>query len=309
MQVVASCQLPVVSGECAPCARAATRQLRTAFTLTEVMFAVILLGIGFIMVAAMFPVAIQQNRTTSEQTAATQLARAAISNLQQVATDDTMPGQTQATPRMNSALWRAIEGSLINADDPRYAWTALYAREANAQFAQVFVFTLQARNRPVFETEDTLRPWDESETNRYPANLEPKPALVHVLSGFPVDQITIYDLPSDPSAPARVSAREASVEAAYVVIASGSERGRVLRVGRPVNRAEGVWELAPGSDLPDSIGSIPAKNPDETLPPPVEAYIIGRGYSRLSSKYVDPPTFEGAAMDVMMFTGFVRVRQ
>ena len=46
------------------------RTVRCGFTLTEIMFAVIILGIGFIMVAAIFPVALQQAKTTTEEVTA-----------------------------------------------------------------------------------------------------------------------------------------------------------------------------------------------------------------------------------------------
>ena len=321
MRVVASCQLPVASGERAHRARTANRQLRTlnwqlatnnwplrkAFTLTEVMFAVILLGIGFIMVAAMFPVAIQQNRTTSEQTAATQLARAAISNLQQVATNQTMPA-TAGNVRTNPHLWQAIEGSLTNADDPRFAWTALYAREAGSQFSQVFVFTLQARNRPAFVTEDTKRVELDDTMTYYPANLEPRPVLVRVVQGDPIDQVTIGTPPDGaPAIPPslRVHGPSMAAEGACIVIANGEQRGRILRIGRPINRDAGIWELAPGGDLPSTVANIPPLDAD----PPAEAYLMGRGYATPSITLSQPPTPEGPAMDVMIFTGFVRVRQ
>src|SRR3954465_2485924 len=51
---------------------------RSAFSLTEVMFAVIVLGIGFIMIAAIFPVSISQSRMTVEETAAAGAARGAL---------------------------------------------------------------------------------------------------------------------------------------------------------------------------------------------------------------------------------------
>lgn len=318
MGVVASHQLRFASGGCAYRARRpdwprATRNwlLRTAFTLTEVMFAVILLGIGFIMVAAMFPVAIQQNRTATEQTAATQLARAAIGQLQQVAAEladsaDKHPmRETQGNVRMNDALWSRIEGSLINASDPRYAWTALYARSPNTGFAQVFVFTLQARNRSEFVPEDTKRVELNDTETFFPANLEPRPVLIRVAQMDPIDRIQLYTA-TTVSAPALpVDARAAAAENAFVVVASGKQRGRVLRLGRPIDREEGIWELIPGSDLPPGANSIPANAAD----PPVEAYLIGRGYASTSITLSDEPQFEGPAMDVMMFTGFVRVRQ
>ena len=46
------------------------RRSRRAFSFVEVLFAVIILGVGFIMVAAIFPVAIQQTQATVEETAA-----------------------------------------------------------------------------------------------------------------------------------------------------------------------------------------------------------------------------------------------
>ena len=54
--------------------RAAAARPR-AFSLTEVMFAVIVMGIGFIMVAAIFPVTISQSKQTVEETTAAAMAR------------------------------------------------------------------------------------------------------------------------------------------------------------------------------------------------------------------------------------------
>jgi len=54
---------------------ATSNSLRPAFTFTEVMFAVILLGIGFIMVAAIFPVAIQQSQSNLEDAAGVAVAK------------------------------------------------------------------------------------------------------------------------------------------------------------------------------------------------------------------------------------------
>src|SRR4051794_734912 len=48
------------------------------FSLTEVMFAVIVLGIGFILIAAIFPVSISQSRLTIDETTAAANARSAM---------------------------------------------------------------------------------------------------------------------------------------------------------------------------------------------------------------------------------------
>lgn len=54
---------------------------RRGFSFVEVMFAVIILGIGFIMVTAIFPVAIQQTQLNVDETAATRISQAANANL------------------------------------------------------------------------------------------------------------------------------------------------------------------------------------------------------------------------------------
>src|SRR5882672_5687873 len=41
---------------------------RPAFSFTEILFAIMILGIGFIMVAAMFPVALSQTESSSQET-------------------------------------------------------------------------------------------------------------------------------------------------------------------------------------------------------------------------------------------------
>jgi type II secretory pathway pseudopilin PulG len=65
---------------------------RRGFSFTEILFAVIILGIGFIMVAAIFPVAIQQGKVTTEEGTAAGIAREALSYLGQVgANSDSIP--------------------------------------------------------------------------------------------------------------------------------------------------------------------------------------------------------------------------
>src|SRR5215208_2175842 len=56
----------------------AFRNHKSAFSLTEVMFAVIVLGIGFILIAAIFPVSISQSRVTVEETTGAANARSAL---------------------------------------------------------------------------------------------------------------------------------------------------------------------------------------------------------------------------------------
>src|SRR5258705_12001561 len=87
--------------------RFAKRTLRHGFTFTEVMFAVILLGIRFIMLAGMFPVAIQQTQTTVEESTASTTVQSATRSMEQsLIADDVQPtgGEfLRLTQRYNNA--------------------------------------------------------------------------------------------------------------------------------------------------------------------------------------------------------------
>jgi hypothetical protein len=57
---------------------------RAGFNFSEVLFAVMILGIGFIMIAAIFPVALQQTRQTGEEVVASTSARTGVNFMEQV---------------------------------------------------------------------------------------------------------------------------------------------------------------------------------------------------------------------------------
>src|SRR4051794_36372254 len=63
----------------------AFRNHKSAFSLTEVMFAVIILGIGFILIAAIFPVSISQSRLTVDETTGAASARSALAFTSRIA--------------------------------------------------------------------------------------------------------------------------------------------------------------------------------------------------------------------------------
>lgn len=54
---------------------------RRAFSFVEILFAIAVLGIGFIMLAAIFPVGLQQTKLTLDETAAAASARGSVANL------------------------------------------------------------------------------------------------------------------------------------------------------------------------------------------------------------------------------------
>jgi hypothetical protein len=61
------------------------------FAFTEILFAVMVLALGFIMIAAMFPVTIRQTQSTVEETVGAHLAKGAVDYLQGIASDDLFP--------------------------------------------------------------------------------------------------------------------------------------------------------------------------------------------------------------------------
>src|SRR5688572_26143973 len=67
-----------------PGLRARGRARQGGFNFTEVLFAVMILGIGFIMVAAIFPIAIQQTKMTGEEVQASTTARGGVNVVQQI---------------------------------------------------------------------------------------------------------------------------------------------------------------------------------------------------------------------------------
>ncbi|HWB54328.1 MAG TPA: hypothetical protein VG722_09045 [Tepidisphaeraceae bacterium] len=127
------------------------------------MFAVIILGIGFIMVAALFPVAIQQTQATSQDVTATAYAQSITQMLPALvdgphagngASYIVPTGDTSLTPPIppvyasfaapqaaaastvftgvNPHLWKEVSGSLINPINPRYGWVGFYSCDSSS---------------------------------------------------------------------------------------------------------------------------------------------------------------------------------
>jgi type II secretory pathway pseudopilin PulG len=133
----------------------------SAFTFIEVLFAVILLGIGFIMIAGVFPVAIQQTAAVSDETQSTLIARDAIKKTQAVADAEITgyPPQTAGVTysvfqptggtvqAFSSNIMQAIGNDGFFTGDHRFGWVGFYRRDlASSPFAQVFVIALENPN-------------------------------------------------------------------------------------------------------------------------------------------------------------------
>jgi prepilin-type N-terminal cleavage/methylation domain-containing protein len=259
-----------------------SRSRRRGFSFTEVLFAVMILGIGFIMVAAIFPVAIQQSRTTSEETTGAAVARGAAAVLEKAATDSTMPatglanivvcGDFDGFPpapgfpdrRDTFTLSGAVRGSVTVAADPRFAWVPFYRRSGNpdlpdswSPFAQVILVPVFARA----QSEYSMNPQGGG------------PRVVHDGTGRPVIHASIYDGstvgPGAPDTVVFLDHQDVPSEGAYVIIADITKgrydtdfarnvaphvHGRIYRLGNRVPPADPAqlpttWELMPGFDF------------------------------------------------------------
>src|SRR5262249_52287646 len=139
----------------------------SGFSFAEVMFAVIILGIGFIMIAAVFPVAVQQGKATNDETTAAASAKAQVAMLSDVIADADVPVPTgtpipmgfgvgshvfgqvyslrdpqpdtktgypwlnnQVAPWVLDQTWEKVRGNLVSSTDPRFASVVLYRRDS-----------------------------------------------------------------------------------------------------------------------------------------------------------------------------------
>jgi hypothetical protein len=276
-------------------------QIRTAFSFTEVLFAVIILGIGFIMIAAIFPVAIQQTKTTTEETAGGTIARGAVNYIQAVVTDDdpmnpgnsnipdtaTGPGDAGMVRAIGpddmfgNRLWMTLRGNVILPEDPRYGWVALYRRGQDVAgnplpYAQIIVIPTEVRNAPIYVTDDTVS------TPGPAVNLQPR-----VITGVTVEDH--YPNPDTINVGASFNV-DAAAPGTHVVMATGTGSGRIYRIGNSLGGS--LYELIPGSDMQENDGSSFTGS----------AYIVGRGWRNPSDS-----TFTGNAMDIGIYTTFVKV--
>jgi hypothetical protein len=142
----------------------------SAFSFIEVLFAVILLGIGFIMIAGIFPVAIQQTAAVSNETAGTLVLRDAFKKIQAIADapigyppstpgttnslfQPTLLGGTPAVAAFSFNLMQALGTDSFFTADRRFGWVGFYRRDsALSPYAQVFVIALQNPNFPNYTT-------------------------------------------------------------------------------------------------------------------------------------------------------------
>ena len=294
--------------------------MRRAFTFAEIMFAVMILGIGFIMVASMFPVAIQQAQMTQEDSAAALVAQFASQYLQRTTADadyawSNTGASLQPLPinlKMNTAAsnasgpttlaWDKVASKMIFATDNRYAWTALYRRRPNANSAEVVIFVAQARTADTFSSNAVRPPADDT----YPA-MYPRRVTITTHSGgtdalgnsLGPDTIQIHDSNNNVPAFADIGAFVVT----GVSTSSNDQPVRIYRLGSRVGTTD-TWEMAPGYGMSTLSGSS-SNNEAVTQQ---EAWMLGR-QGRWATG-VDNPAFitdnpDSPVMDIGCFATFI----
>jgi len=278
---------------------------RRGFTFTEVMFAVILLGIGFIMLAGMFPVAIQQTQTNVEESTASTLVQSATRAMEEsltrndiIATGNfdksggldvfypsfyrfteyldltTPPGKPA---QYTGWTWEKMRGNFILPQDPRFAWTALYKRNPGDNSAQVIIFVLQCRNHPAYTAADTVR-WPVAGSAISLATFEPRYLNAILSDGGSPEYPDVIEFVAN--TPDQQAIREAVAEGCFVVIGDdgitadvaatphfdpGNANGRIYRVGN--RRADLDGQLNdPNGQAWELMPGHDMRDPEENLP-------------------------------------------
>ena len=280
------------------------RPRRAGFSFVEVLFAVMILGIGFIMLAGIFPVAMQQTADTQDETIGAAIARGAVT------TFESFPGLSNvfssATPgtviRLEGGAWNAIKGNQILPQDSRYGWVAMLKRQPADYrnqapgYAQLIIVPVFVRREtgtgpnPGFNAATDLD--QQGSGSAATATLMPLAVKATLTDGGTgVDSIMLSG-----------TGVGAAASGAVVVLANGTDSngksvaGRAYRLGNPVGTSTTNFQLLPGSDLADA-----SDKPGGA----VDAWIVGRAIANPGSA---TPTFDGPSMAIGVYSTFVSIR-
>jgi prepilin-type N-terminal cleavage/methylation domain-containing protein len=123
---------------------------RHGFSFIEVLFALAVLAVGFIMIAAIFPVAIRQTEATVDAAAAQTVADHATQSILAVAKSSDLPDTGGRISRLPAPVLQRLAGSFIYPSDPRYAFTAAYERTGSND-PIVYLYILRSREESTFD--------------------------------------------------------------------------------------------------------------------------------------------------------------
>ncbi len=262
------------------------------------MFAVVILGIGFIMVAAVFPVAVQQTRSTSEEAAAAELARSVVKTISSTTASTDYPDAITDTGKQSVTLsfasqaslpplWPQVMDQLISKTDPRYACVPYFCRNSDGTLRITVVVVRRVMHGSTYSQSDL-------DNDLTPRGL----AFDSIMRGTDGTDTIVLDKGSDPAGMYRFVA-----PGAYIVVTSfddgGTPTGRIFRVAtqRAEDDATVTWTLAITNGLQPGESFNSGK-----------AAVIGRDLTDPSNPAgsLNPPL--GPAQDVGAFCTFITPR-
>lgn len=284
-----------------------------AFTFIEVLFAIIILGIGLIMIAAMLPVAIKNNEDTLRETAGRAVAEAGFNYIRAVASDANLPATVNVVQTITGTqppLFEddnaagGIRGNIISSADRRFAFIPFYQRpSAGPGSATIWVIGVQLRNR------------DNVPNGVYPANTFAAatngPFAVPVSftnNRPPVPDLITFQSASDftLAAPgAFIITRDTGLDPDNTPGNAAPRYGRVFRLGVRDDSQANTYRLDPAWDIPELKGADLVFNTgdddlDTSLTGSQTVFIIGAGRLDPTSGSSD---FAGPAQDVVIVGG------
>lgn len=272
-----------------------TTRMRRGFSFVEVLFAVMILGIGFIMIAGVFPVAIAQTQTNGEESVGAALARSAASYLSTIPFSS-YPGEWPGTAandvkRVDTTIFGVIRGNVISPEDPRYAWVALYRRAidpptvnsqgqtvagAQSSTAQVYIIVVRCRNRPGYDNRDI-------------SGANPTLMAQPISATLAGDKVTIQN--------GSGTAACAAPGAFFV-----ATDGRVFKLGVE-NNTNATSSTRNFGLVIGNRGVISGGGPYSDT---VNGWIVGQGLRNPGQPYdANSNPYEGGAQDIMVYTTFI----
>jgi hypothetical protein len=308
---------------------------RAAFSFVEVLFAVMILGIGFIMLAGIFPVAISQTQTTGEENNAANIARSAVAYLEklpatrQIMIADELTHRFAPDNPQDQTLWQMVKGNLVLPDDRRYAWVPFYRRGKqlpplppgtpippsatlpDSPYAQVIIIAVRCRNHSEYRPHEGPPPnaGDLFVVGGGPsaaATLTPIPVEVQfVASTTGGADIGTFSSASNPEfvkavGPGAFVVVRQDTSPVHPVYPDSRAHGWVYRVGNNQNpdNPGNSWELAPANDLKHG-GYKPTR---------CNAWIIGQGLE--TPGVVPGPTnpYIGGVQDVAVYSTYIQLK-
>jgi type II secretory pathway pseudopilin PulG len=327
-------------GNFALLSRHARRMRPRGFNFTEVLFAVMILGIGFIMVAAIFPVALMQTKTTQEETAAAAIARGGANYLQSIATDANLPASGNRVRSLAGS--NALRGMMTLSGDSRFAWVPFYRRAGTVDpanpltpqpdwspVAQVYMIPVASRNRGIYD----------KGSPRVVANYTPGPnygtsVMIATIAdstsgnGINQDQVDCIEFPSGQASNDTNDNYTTVGPGAYVIVdqvpslGGFARNGHMFRIGNPTKtQPSGAtyprrWELVPGMDYTPLLVDLDddGRAGDASDPGEIPLELVGCSVLVVGREAMDPTLpvnagnpREGLGQDISAYTTYVNI--